>query len=84
MAMTTIWTQCSRRCLPRRLDRVLRDIPNVHNIADDVLVDGNTEVPYDRSIITLLRTTRANNITFIIPNNIIVETNTVTPLWIGK
>ena len=47
-----------------RFDRVLRGIPNLHNIADDGLVDGKAEVPHDKSIITLLETARANNIIF--------------------
>ena len=48
----------------KRLDRVLRVIPNVHNIADDLLVEGIVGVPHDKSITTLLELARANNITF--------------------
>ena len=29
-------------------------MPNVHNITDDVLVDGKDEVPHDKGITTLL------------------------------
>ena len=47
-----------------RFDRVLRGIPNVHNIADDVPVDGKADIPHDKSIIILLETAGANNITF--------------------
>ena len=47
-----------------RFDRILRGIPNLHNIADDVLVDGQAKVPHDKSIIILLETARATNITF--------------------
>ena len=47
-----------------RLDRVLRGIPNAHDIGDDVPVDGKAEVPHDKGIITLLETASANNATF--------------------
>ena len=46
-----------------RFDRVLRGIPNIYIIADYVLVNGKAEVPHEKSIITLLETARANNIT---------------------
>ena len=39
-------------------------MPSIHNIADDVLVDGKSEVPLDKSIITQVETAKANNITF--------------------
>ena len=47
-----------------RVDRVLRGIPNIHNIADNVLVEEKAEAPLDKSIITLLEIARARNITF--------------------
>ena len=47
-----------------RLNRELRGIPNVHGIADDVLVDGKAKFHHDKCIITLLETVRANNIIF--------------------
>ena len=56
MALTNIWTQVAGDVFQERLDRVLRGIPNVHNIADNVLVDGKAEVPHDKNIITLLET----------------------------
>ena len=70
----TPWGKFRWQCLPfglqvagdvfkERLHRVLRGIPNVHNIADDVLVERKAEVPLDKSIITLLETARGNNTT---------------------
>ena len=56
--------QSGRRCLPRETCQSTQGIPKVHNMADDVLVDGKTEVPYDISIIALLETARGNNIPF--------------------
>ena len=47
-----------------RLDRVIRGIPNVHSIANDVLVDGKVEVPHDQSIMTLPEAAIVSNITF--------------------
>jgi len=47
-----------------RLDRVLRSIPNTTGIADDVLSHGKTAATHDATVITLLETARANNLTF--------------------
>ena len=47
-----------------RLDRVLRNVPSTTGIADDVLCHGNAEIPHDTSVIALLETARANNLTF--------------------
>ena len=62
MATTTIWIKWAD-VFQERLDRVIRDIPNIHNTAEDVLVDGKAEVQCDKSI-DLLEIARANNITF--------------------
>ena len=64
MATTTIWTQSGRDVFKEKIDRVLRGIPNIHNIADNVLVDRKAEVHHDKSIITLLKTARASNLNF--------------------
>ena len=42
----------------QRLDRVLKSVPSTTGIADDVLC------PHDAPVITLLKTARANNLTF--------------------
>ena len=47
-----------------RLDRVLTSVPSTTGIDDDVLCHGNAEIPHDAAVITLLETTRANNLTF--------------------
>ena len=47
-----------------RVDRVLRKVSNTTGIADDVLCHGNTKATHDATVITLLETARANNLTF--------------------
>lgn len=47
-----------------KLDRVLKSVPSTTGISDDVLWHGNEEIPHDAAVITLLETTRANNLTF--------------------
>ena len=63
VAMTNTWTKNSRRFLQERFGRILRGIPNIHNTADDVLVDRKSESPHEKSIITLLDIARAKYIT---------------------
>ena len=48
----------------RRIDRVLRNVPNVSGIADNILCHDNVEATHDAAIIILLETARANNLTF--------------------
>ena len=45
-----------------RLDRVLRLLEGVHDIADDILTHGETEVQHDGRLLTLLETARMNNL----------------------
>ena len=45
-----------------RLDRVLRLFEGVHGIADDILTHGETEIQHDGRLLTLLETTRMNNL----------------------
>ena len=45
-----------------RIDRVLRGVPNIIEVADDILCHGNVEVTHDATVITLLETATANNL----------------------
>ena len=46
----------------RELDEILRDMPNVTGIADDILVYGSTDIEHDQTFINMLETCRKNNI----------------------
>ena len=48
----------------RKESTVLRSVPNSVGIANDVLCHGNEETTHDTAFITLLKTARANNLTF--------------------
>ena len=43
---------------------MLRNVPNSAGIVDDILCHGNEETTHDAAAITLLKTPRANNLTF--------------------
>ena len=43
---------------------MLRNVPNSAGIVDDILCHGNEETTHDATVITLLETARANNLTF--------------------
>ena len=45
-----------------RLDRVLRLVPGVVRIADDIVILGATENMHDRTVIVLCKTARLNNL----------------------
>ena len=45
-----------------KLDGILRDIPNVAGIADDILVFGSSDIEYDQAFINMLETCRKNNV----------------------
>ena len=47
-----------------RINRVLKSVPNITGITEDILCHGNVEVTHDATVITLLETARANNLTF--------------------
>ena len=47
-----------------RIDRVLRSVPNIIGVDDDILCHGNVKVTHDAAVITLLETATANNLTF--------------------
>ena len=46
----------------RRLDEILKDIPNVAGIADDILVFGSSDIEHDQAFINMLETCRKNNV----------------------
>ena len=69
----TPWGKFRWLCLPfglkiasdvfqERLDRVLRLLEGVHGIANDILTHGTTEIEHDGKLLTLLKTTRINNL----------------------
>ena len=52
----------SQDIFQRKLDEILRDIPNVAGIADDILVFGSSDIEHDQSFINMLETCRKNNV----------------------
>ena len=46
----------------RRLDEILKDIPNVAGIADDILLFGSSDIEHDQAFINMLETCRKNNV----------------------
>ena len=48
-----------------RLDAILKTVPEVIGIADDVLTKGNDETSQEVAVLSLLRTARNNNLKFI-------------------
>ena len=45
-----------------RLDRVLRLVPGVLGITDDIVIHGATENTHDGTVLVLCKTTRLNNL----------------------
>ena len=45
-----------------KLDEILRDIPNVAGIADDIFVFGSSDIEHDQAFINMLETCRKNNV----------------------
>ena len=52
----------SRDIFQERLDRVLRLVPGVLGIADDIVVHGATENTHDETVLVLCETVRLNNL----------------------
>ena len=45
-----------------RLDAVIKTVPGVTNIADDVLAKGDDKTNHDVAILSLLKTAQSNNL----------------------
>ena len=52
----------SQDVFQRKLDEILKDVPNVAGIADDILVYGRTDTEHDLAFINMLETCRQNNV----------------------
>ena len=52
----------SQDIFQRKLDEILRDIPNVAGIADDILVFGSSDIEHEQAFINMLETCRKNNV----------------------
>ena len=52
----------SQDIFQRKLDDIYKNIPNVTGIADDIIIFGSTEEEHDQAFISVLETTRANNV----------------------
>ena len=52
----------SQDIFQRKLDEILRDIPNVAGIADDILVFGSPDIEHDQAFINILETCRKNTV----------------------
>ena len=52
----------SQDIFQHKLDEILRDIPNVAGIADDILVFGSSDIEHDQAFINMLETCRKNNV----------------------
>ena len=44
------------------MDEILRDIPNVAGIEDDILVFSSTDIEHEQAFINMLETCRKNNV----------------------
>ena len=60
--MCTFGVKFSQDIFQRKLDEILRYIPNVAWIADDILVFGSTDIEHDQAFINMLETCRKNNV----------------------
>ena len=54
MVMATIWSVSQLRCLTERLDAVIRTLPGVTGIANDVLAKGDSEINHDIAVLSPL------------------------------
>ena len=63
-----------------RLDRVLRLLKGLHDIADDILTHGETEIQHDGRLLTLLETARMNNLS-LNPGQNRVQVYRLQVLW---
>ena len=52
----------SQHIFQRKLDEILRDIPNVAGIADNILIFGSTDIEHNQAFINMLQTCRKNNV----------------------
>ena len=52
----------SQDIFQRKLDDVYRNIPNVTNIADDIIIAGSTQQEHDQAFLNMLEATRENNV----------------------
>ena len=52
----------SQDIFQRKLNEILRDIPNVGVIADDILVFASTDIEHVQGFINMLETCRKNNV----------------------
>ena len=52
----------SQDVFQRKLDEILKDVPNVTGIADDILVYGRTDTEHDLAFINMLETCREKNV----------------------
>ena len=52
------------RCIPGKVEEVLKHQPQVTGIADDCLITGKTELDHDVTLLTLLQAARLNGIKF--------------------
>ena len=54
--------EVSQDMFQHELDEILKDVPNVVGIADDILVYGCTDTEHDLAFINMLETCRENNV----------------------
>ena len=62
MVEDALWSQVSGDVFQERLDRVLRLVPGVLRIADDIVIHGATENTHDGTVLLLCETARLNNL----------------------
>ena len=52
----------SQDIFQRKLDEVYKDIDNITNIADDIIISGSTREEHDEAFVKMLEASRANNV----------------------
>ena len=62
MAKDAIWFKVSGDVFQERLDRVIRLVPGVFGIADDIVIHGATENTHNGTVLVLCETARLNNL----------------------
>ena len=62
MATYAIWFESLGDVFQERLDRVLRLVPGVLGITDDIVIHGATENTHDGTVLVLCKTARLNNL----------------------
>ena len=64
MVIATIWSFSQIRFFHQRLDAIMKIMPGVTDIADDVPSKGDSEMNHDIAVFSLLETAQQDNLKF--------------------